>query len=180
MCNTRLTTSSSPQLVSIKLRSIWKANKNGHAEFQNFVRLLGDSPWGRQSSHYLVITWISTKRVRLESAQTCRSLQSCSHNTGHPRPVHQGRGTPEPRARPPVTASTKQERAHPAAGRPQKSNSSELAPGAAQKSKDRAPPMKAITGGCLVLEPQVASPPPCPCPAAGCHRRAGGLWRACR
>lgn len=68
----------------------------------------------------------------------------------------------------------------PCRGRPQKSNSSELAPGAAQKSKDRAPPMKAITGGCLVLEPQAASPPPCPCPAAGCHRHAGGLWRACR
>lgn len=95
MCNTRLTTSSSPQLVSIKPRSIWKANKNGHAEFQNFVRLLGDTPRGRQSSHYLVITWISTKRVRLESAQTCRHLCRAAPTTqGIPGPCTRAEGHP--------------------------------------------------------------------------------------
>lgn len=165
MCNTRLPTSSSPQLVSIKLRSIWKANKNGHAEFQNFVRLLGATPWGRQSSHYLVITWISTKRVRLESAQTCRRLcraaptaqgipGPCTRAEGHPS---RGPGPPSQPA-PSKNARTLQQ----AILRSQTAQNWQ--PGAAQKSKDRAPPMKAITGGCLILEPQAASPSPCPRP----------------
>lgn len=116
-------------------------------------------------------------------AQVCSglwmSLQSCSHSTGCPRPVYQGRGTPEPRARPP-SQPPPSKNAHPAAGVLRSQTAQNWQPGAARKSEDKAPPVKAITRGCLVLEPPAASPPPPPTPAAGCHRDTGGLWKAWR
>lgn len=43
-------------------------------KFQNFVRVVGDTPGSRQSTYHLVTTKISMEKVVLEFTQTCASL----------------------------------------------------------------------------------------------------------
>lgn len=138
------------------------------------------TPRGRPSSHYLVVTWIPTKRAKLESARPGDvSAELLPQHRASRACAPPGQRDTELRARPPITATTKHERA-PCSRCPQKPKSSELATwrrpeergqSSSNEGYHRGPSGTWATGGLAT---------PSPAPATGCHRGTGGLWRTCR
>lgn len=57
--------------TGLNLEVQWKLTQ---IKFQNFVRVVGDTPGSRQSTYHLVTTKISMEKVVLEFTQTCASL----------------------------------------------------------------------------------------------------------